>query len=162
MGTTNRSRSRRKEANLDINQARQMLPLVKSIVRDISEASDKLAKLSPESDRLDRHKTDLSWKERERRYAVHAELDATESARSAAMNELSTLGVAIIDPKGGVVGFPTRVNGRSARFTWEPGEDNVLFWSYVDEDVRRPIPAEWVNAAASKRNKTAERLDEAY
>ena len=113
MGTTNRSRSRRKEANLDINQARQMLPLVKSIVRDIAEACDKLAKLSPESDRLDRHKTDLSWKERERRYAVHAELDATESARSAAMNELSTLGVAIIDPKGGVVGFPTRVNGRS-------------------------------------------------
>ena len=50
--------------------------------------------------------------------------------------------VEITEP--GRVAFPTRINGRPAVFTWQLGEENVLFWNYEDEELRRPIPNEWV------------------
>ena len=62
------AKSKRKEVNLDLSTARQMLPLVRSIVKDIVDKQVQLLKLQPEQDSLDRHRHDLVWAERERRY----------------------------------------------------------------------------------------------
>ena len=69
---------------------------------------------------------------------------AAEGAYKQAVSELRDLGVALVDGESGRVAFPTRINGRPAVFTWQPGEDSVMFWSYEDEELRRPIPTEWV------------------
>lgn len=138
------AKSRRKDVNLDLPTARQMLPLVQSIVRDIVDRRSLLNRLQPERDSLERNRRDLTWAERDRRYRIQEEITATEGAYKQAVSELRDLGLALVDGNAGRVAFPTRINGRSAVFTWQPGEDNVLFWSYEEEDLRRPIPTDWV------------------
>ena len=138
------AKSKRKDVNLDLPTARQMLPLVESIVRDIVDRKHLLEKLHPEQENLERHRRDLAWQERARRYHIQEEITAAEGAFKQAITELRDLGIALVDGEAGRVAFPTRINGRPAVFTWQPGEDNVLFWSYEDEEVRRPIPKEWV------------------
>jgi hypothetical protein len=137
------AKSKRKEVNLDLSTARQMLPLVRSIVKDIIDRRTELQKLQPEQDSLDRHRHDLVWAERDRRYRIHEEIVAAEKALKTAVGELNDLGVALLDGERGRVEFPTRINGRPAVFSWQPGEENVGFWSYEEEDVRRPIPSDW-------------------
>ncbi|HVK07629.1 MAG TPA: DUF2203 family protein [Gemmataceae bacterium] len=138
------AKSKRKDVNLDLPTARNMLPLVQSIVRDIVTNRDQLTKLHPEQENLERHRRDLSWLERERRYHIQDEITATEGAYKQAVTELKELGLALVDGKAGRVAFPTRINGRPAVFTWQLGEDSVNFWNYEDEELRRPIPSEWV------------------
>jgi hypothetical protein len=138
------AKSKRKDVNLDLPTARQMLPLVKSIVADIVDRRSHLNRLHPEQETLERHRRDLTWPERERRYRIQEEITATEGAYKQAVSELRELGLAIVDVSSGRVAFPTRINGRAAVFTWQPGEDSVAYWSYEDEELRRPIPTEWV------------------
>jgi len=139
------AKSKRKEVNLELSTARQMLPLVRCIVTDILQHQGQLQKLHPEQANLERHRHDLVWAERERRYRIQEEILSTEKALKVAVAELQDLGVALIDSVRGRVGFPTRINGRPAAFSWQPGEDSVNFWSYEEEDVRRPIPPDWVS-----------------
>jgi len=138
------AKSKRKDVNLDLPTARQMLPLVKSIVADIVDRRTHLNRLHPEQESLERHRRDLAWQERARRYQIQEEIVAVEGAYKQAVSELKDLGLALLDVNRGRVAFPTRINGRPAIFTWEPGEDSVSYWSYEDEDLRRPIPTEWV------------------
>jgi hypothetical protein len=137
-------KAKRKDVNLDLPTARQMLPLVQSIVRDIVDRRTLLNRLHPEQESLDRQRRDLGWAERERRYHLQEEIVATEGAFKQAVSELKELGLALVDGSVGRVAFPTRINGRPAIFTWQLGEDSVQFWSYEDEELRRPIPNEWV------------------
>jgi hypothetical protein len=138
------AKSKRKDVNLDLPTVRQMLPLVKSIVADIVDRRSHLNRLHPEQESLERHRRDLAWQERARRYQIQEEIVATEGAYKQAVSELKDLGLALLDVNRGRVAFPTRINGRPAVFTWEPGEDSVVYWNYEDEDMRRPIPSEWV------------------
>ena len=138
------ARSRRKEVNLDLSTARLMLPLVRSIVGDIVETQRALNRLQPESESLERHRRELVWAERERRYRIEEEMKAAEQRLKSAVGELNELGLALLEGGEGRVGFPTRINGRPAVFSWQPGEEDVNFWSYEEEDTRRPIPDDWV------------------
>ena len=134
---------RKKEVTLDLTTARQMLPLVKSIVTDIVNSRQALNKLTPEQERLDRQRRELAWQERQRRYQVADEIAAAEKAWTAAVSELNGLGVTLVDDEAGEVDFPTKINGRAAAFTWRFGEDGVRHWHYQGEDQLRPIPPDW-------------------
>jgi hypothetical protein len=134
---------RKKGTSLDLTTARQMLPLVKSIVADIVTSRQAIAKLTPEHDRLERHRRDLVWLERERRYQVIDEIALAEKELSRAVGELSGLGINLVDDLAGEVDFPTKINGRAAAFTWRFGEDGVRHWHNQGEDQLRPIPADW-------------------
>lgn len=134
---------RKKAISLDLTTARQMLPLVRSIVVDIVTSRQAIAKLTPEQERLDRHRRDLVWLERERRYQVTDEIAAAEKVLLRAVGELSGLGINLTDDLIGEVDFPTKINGRPAAFTWKLGEEGVRHWHYQGEDQLRPIPADW-------------------
>lgn len=134
---------RRKEVSFDLATARQMLPLVRSIVSDLVNHQTALDLLAPEQERLDRHRRDLVWQERARRYQVTDEIAQTEKALAGAAAELTALGLSVVDPGDGEVDFPTRINGRPAAFNWRLGEDKVGFWHYSGEEARRPIPTDW-------------------
>lgn len=134
---------RRKEITLDLSTAQQMLPLVKSIVNDIVTFRNTLSRLTPEQERLDRHRRDLVWQERERRYQVREEIAVAQQKMSTALTELSELGLKLVDDQHGEIDFPTKINGRAAAFCWKLGEDGVRHWHYAGEEQRRPIPADW-------------------
>jgi hypothetical protein len=134
---------RRKDVNLDLATARQMLPLVRSIVTDIVDTTQRLATLTPERETLEEYRRSLSWASRQRRYAIRDEVEQAEKAIAGAVSELDGLGLSLVDGESGRVDFPTRINGRPAAFSWQLGEDGVSFWRYAGEELRRPIPADW-------------------
>ena len=63
-----------RETAMSLDAARDMLPLVQHIVGDILRHQSILVRLQPEQDRLDRHRRDLAWPERKRRYQIREEL----------------------------------------------------------------------------------------
>lgn len=134
---------RRKDVTLDLATARQMLPLVRSIVTDIVASNRRLAELAPQQELLDENRRALTWASRQRRYAIHEEVASTERSLDGAVNELSDLGLTLVDGGAGRIDFPTRINGRPAAFSWQLGEDGVDFWRYSGEEQRRPIPLDW-------------------
>jgi hypothetical protein len=133
---------RKEEVAVSLSTARQMLPLVRSIVSDIVTFREALSRLVPEQERLDRHRRDLVWQERQRRYQVSEEIRTAEAALTNASAELSALGVGLIDADAGEVEFPTKINGRPAAYSWKYGEDGVTFWHYAGEENRRPVAAD--------------------
>jgi hypothetical protein len=141
---------RKKDIALDLSTAKQMLPLVKSIVNDIVFSRQAITKLTPEQERLERHRRDLVWLERQRRYQVKDEIAAAEKMLNSALSELMGLGVNLMDDEAGEVDFPTKINGRSAAFTWKFGEDSLRNWHYNGEEQLRPIPKDWDQAGALK------------
>jgi hypothetical protein len=139
---------RKKDIALDLPTAQQMLPLVRSIVVDIMTSRQAITKLTPEQERLERHRRDLVWLERQRRYQVRDEIAAAEKTLTNALTELTGLGVNLVDDEVGEVDFPTKINGRSAAFTWKFGDDGLRNWHYSGEEQLRPIPKDWDQSSA--------------
>src|SRR5437868_4663071 len=125
---------RRKPVTPDFSTARQMLPLVRSIVADIVATNRRLAELAPQQEILDDARRGLNWASRQRRYAVHEEVSTAEKHLAGAVSELDELGLTLVDGSAGRVDFPTRINGRSAAFSWQLGEDALGFWRYTGEE----------------------------
>jgi hypothetical protein len=148
-------KSKRKTNTIDLPTARQMLPLVRSIVQDIVDQKRRLTDLVHEQYTLDRERRSLTWESRRRRYMVAEEVAQTERNYSSAIDELTKLGVALVDPNAGRVDFPTRINGRAAAFSWQVGEDGVEFWRYQEENQRRPIPRDWQPGTAIRPSREA-------
>src|SRR6516164_5213106 len=117
-----------------------MLPLVGRIVADVMRGHEQLAQLRPEQERLDRQRHTLAWPERSRRYQVQEEIAAVEKDLRKVYAELEGLGVAVLHGPSGLVGFPTIVNDRRAYFSWRPGEDGGVFWSFAGDPGRHTVP----------------------
>jgi len=133
---------------LSLKVVQKMLPLVQRIVDDLRANQKSLLRLQPEEERLDRHKRDLSWPERRRRYQIKEEVARADQDRESALAELRELGVSLLDADLGRVGFPTLVNNRKAFFSWHPGEDGLHSWHFADETSARPIPPAWFKEVA--------------
>jgi hypothetical protein len=142
-----------RDRNLTWVAANRMLPLVQRVVADVISCQQHLATIQPEKERLDRHRRDLTWPERSRRYQLDDEIADGERALRTAYGELESLGLALLDGETGRVGFPTLVNKRRAFFSWLPGESTLSFWQYADDAERRPIPAGWTKAEARQKTK---------
>src|SRR5262245_33221690 len=97
--------------------SRAMLPLVGRIVEDIVQYHNHLSRLRPELEALDRNRREWAWPQRARRYQLEEEIVAVDGKLRAAIVELEALGLAVLDPTDGLVGFPTLVNERRAFFS---------------------------------------------
>jgi hypothetical protein len=128
---------------MNLTTARKMLPLVSRIVTDILTHQSRLDVLYPRQNRLDRQKRDLVWQERQHRYAIHEEITQLDKNLQENAAELDLLGVALLDPVTGRVGFPTLVNNRPAYFAWSVGETAIQGWHFAGEDHCRTIPKSW-------------------
>lgn len=134
----------RGETVLSLHTVQRMLPLVQRIVEDILVTQGALRRLEPEEEVLDRNKRTLAWPQRQRRYQVKDDLARNNNELEVALGELRDLGVVLLDLDHGLVGFPTMVNNRRAYFSWQPGDKQMQYWTFADEDTRRPIPPAWL------------------
>jgi len=132
------------DAVLNLKTVQKMLPLVEHILSEVLARRRRIDQLAPEQDNLDRFRLDLSWPERQRRYALQEETASHERELSTAMEELTNLGVVLLSPTEGRVGFPTRVNDRAAFFSWQPGDEGLRNWHFAEETTPRPIPQSWL------------------
>jgi hypothetical protein len=130
-----------------------MLPLVKRIVADLLGYQQRLGKLLPEKNRLDHRRRSLAWPERARRYQLQEEIGSEERNLGAAVSELDNLGLILLDREIGLVGFPTLVNNQGAFFSWLPGEEKLVFWHFVEDTERRPVPASWMKKDSRRKAK---------
>ena len=121
--------------------ANRMLPLVQRIAADLVACQARLAQLQPKKDSLDRQRHTLAWPQRARRYQLQEQITGGEEEMRLVLGELDNLGLTLVDPGTGQIGFPTLVNRRRAFFSWLPGDDKLVFWHYLDDFERRPIPA---------------------
>jgi len=137
----------RREVLINLTTARNMLPLVGRIVDDIVHNHRMLVELLPQEELLHRQRRDLTWPERQRRYRIQEQIAAADRTYQEALTELAALGLVIVDSTEGRVGFPTMVNSRRAFFSWRRGEEDVQYWHYSEETVRRKIPLSWANEA---------------
>jgi hypothetical protein len=146
---SNTSRSTGREAIvLDLPTVRKMLPLVRHVVAELLTIEHQVGPLLWEQEGLERNRRNLSWPERQRRYHLQDEVARLDQQRRDAVAELRGLGVQVIDPTYGRVGFPTIVNTKPAYFSWQPGEEDVGYWHFAgDSDRRRPIPLSWTKEA---------------
>jgi hypothetical protein len=131
--------------------ASAMLPLVSRIAADLVQHENRLAALSPEKARLDARRRQLDWAGRSRRYHLDQEIAAIEGELRQCRSELQSLGVSVLDPRTGLVGFPTIVNDRRAFFSWQPGEAALACWNYAGDSDRQPVPESWTRPVRETR-----------
>jgi hypothetical protein len=144
----------RQKPTFTLSTARAMLPLVRRIVGDVVQAQSDINRRQPELENLQRHRRDLSWPERQRRYRLEDETHQAQRHLTEATGELDQLGIRLLDAASGEIGFPTSVNGKEAFYCWTPDEDGVQSWRYAAETDRRPLPPEGVGGSSSGyRNK---------
>src|SRR5260370_919606 len=136
------------EIILTWGSAERMLPLVSQIVAEILGHQTKLNRIQPEKDRLDRNRRNLDWPERSRRYGLQEEIAQEDLRIAANLAELDALGLTLVEPMLGQVGFPTLVNNRKAFFSWQPGEETIQYWHFAEDLDRRPIPATWMETSS--------------
>lgn len=122
-------------------QANAMLPLVRSIVKDISELAIRLRDRQARLDRMQRGGvgrgliTDAQLEEEQAAW----EIDSEKLQACAA--ELHDLGVELKDPFVGLVDFPCWCDGREIYLCWKLDEPQLGWWHEVDAGFagRRPL-----------------------
>src|SRR5947199_6550541 len=90
-------KTRRQPRPLDLPTARRMLPLVQRIINDLVQDHTALNRYTFEQEGLDRDKPNLSWPERQRRYAVQGEVVRLQSRLDEERKELELLGAVLIN-----------------------------------------------------------------
>jgi hypothetical protein len=131
--------------------AQRRLPLVRHIVAEAFQLQQRLAHMQTEKDHLDENRRSLAWPGRSRRYQLQEEIATQEQTLRVVLSELEALGVVLVAPEHGQVGFPTLVNNRPAFFSWRPGEDDVRHWHFADDLSRQPIPENWTKNEPRRR-----------
>lgn len=137
-----RRSARRRPIVFELPVADQMLPLVQRIVADIVERSVRLGHLRLESQR-ERANTSKSWQRRCNRFKIEDQIQHDEKCLEDLRQELSDLGIKLLDAPHGIVGFPTIVNGSLAYLVYRHEDDGVWYWRYRDQPKLRPIPECW-------------------
>ncbi len=135
-----------------VEEANRMLPLVRAIARDWLELSDSVIERRERINRLmagrDIDADDFYGQELRQ---SQADLEKDLKRLREYVEELRQLGV---EPKqGGMIDFPSLMDGRIVYLCWQPGEPEVLYWHDLDAGYagRQPLTA---TAAASEDEDT--------
>jgi hypothetical protein len=125
-----------------VEQANALLPLVRAITADIVELSGNmvdrrrrlnLLRSDRRSDTHDIYSEELAQ--------VDRDLEADRARLFEFAAELRELGVELKDAVGGLVDFPTKIEGRPAYLCWKVGEADVAHWHECDAGFagRKPL-----------------------
>jgi hypothetical protein len=114
-------------------QANATLPLVKAIIRDITELAHDLR---DRHERLTRLKPKegggLSEAHREEIEQARSEIERGKAKMADYEKELRELGVELKDYFTGLIDFPCWMDGREVCLCWRHGEADVAHWHEVD------------------------------
>ena len=117
-----------------VEEANAMLPLLRSILRDITalagdlrERHERLARLQPAEDAA---RPADAYQEELQQVRDKFERDAERMREYE--DELRKLGVELKDYQTGLVDFPCRMGGREVYLCWRLGEPEVAHWHEVD------------------------------
>jgi hypothetical protein len=116
-----------------VAEANSALPLVRAIVRDITELAKELRE---RHERLIRagcdDRSSLSAAHDEELQLVRAELDNGQKRMEEYARELGQLGVELKDYFSGLIDFPSVMDGRLVYLCWRLGEPEVAHWHELE------------------------------
>jgi hypothetical protein len=145
--TTNKRKRGKKY--FSVSEANAMLPLVRSIVKDITELASNLRDRHERLERLGGGKRGaLGDAYQEELQTLHDDLSRAEEKMQEFVQELSTLGIELKDPFIGLIDFPAWMNGHEVYLCWRLGEPEVAHWHEVDAGFagRQKLSAEEVHS----------------
>jgi hypothetical protein len=127
------AKSPAKKKYYTVVEANAALPLVRAIIRDVTELA---------RDLRDRHErlSNLGAGERRGRSEAHqeemdqaqAEFDRGRERMEELEGELRDLGVELKDPFTGLLDFRARMDGRDVYLCWRLGEPEVAYWHELE------------------------------
>jgi hypothetical protein len=111
----------------DVEKANLVLPLVRTIVRDVVLEFRALRNAGREQRALQVESMGTATSER-RIHDLQATVNEASLRIEGYLHELEDLGVEVRDLELGLVDFPTLVRGEPAYLCWRHDEDHVSFW----------------------------------
>jgi hypothetical protein len=144
MSTSKRKRNKKYFSPAEANAT---LPLVRAIVKDIT---DLAASLRDRHERVTRLGGDrgLGEAHREELQPLQDELERAQARMKDYVDELKSLGVELKDYYTGLVDFPAWIDGHEVYLCWRLGEADVGHWHELDAGFagRRKLKAEQVHS----------------
>lgn len=125
--------------------ATKMLPLVRSIVADITQLSRSIDVQREQLRGVDALPETIDQPNyREELSDIRGSLAEDEQRLAACLSELSALGLQAHIPFDGSVDFPAIMNRRSIQLCWQPEDDQVDHWHEVGQskDERKKVDAQ--------------------
>ncbi|WP_153555504.1 DUF2203 domain-containing protein [Roseimaritima sediminicola] len=123
-------------------QANEMLPLLRRIVRDWMRLSDTVQSQQAQREGLKMlHQTVDRKAYSEELAEVEQSLVEDHDRLEDCCEELRSLGVELHSPEDGSVDFPALLDGREVRLCWRAGEPTVEYWHEIGQPhARRRYP----------------------
>lgn len=128
---------RGQETVFDFTLAMDALPLIRRIVADIAQGKANLTQRQTERRLLDKSADGC------KRFQLDDQIRELRTQLRAVIDELHKVGVTLLDPLRGDVGFPTIVNGSLAYLVYRTNEEGIRSWRYRDQTKLRPVPSHW-------------------
>jgi hypothetical protein len=130
MATAKRSKAKK---HYTVDEANAMLPLLRSILRDITELA---CGLREREERLRRVRVPagaahLAYTEELEQ--VNADFERDQERLGEYIDELKKLRVELKDPFVGLIDFPCLLDGREVYLCWRLGEPEVAHWHELDK-----------------------------
>jgi hypothetical protein len=126
-------KSARTRKYFSVAEANASLPLIRAIVRDITQLAHDLRERDERLSRVNaadrRHRAVAYQEELEQ---MQAEFDRGRERMLEYERELQNLGVELKDYYTGLIDFPCRMNGREVYLCWRLGEPEVAHWHELD------------------------------
>jgi hypothetical protein len=133
-----------KRKHYTVAEANAALPLMRSILRDITQLAvevrdryEHLARIRPSDEKAQpsAHEEEL--------HGMQTELTRARDRMQEYMDELKSLSVELKDPYVGLIDFPCWLDDREVYLCWKLGEPEVAHWHELDSGFagRQPIQA---------------------
>ncbi len=114
-------------------EANATLPLLRSILRDVTELARDLQDRHERLARVRSHqKAVMDEAHREELLQIEQEFEHGKERMQAFLDELQQLGVELKDPLTGLVDFRSQMQGREVYLCWRLGEPEVAYWHELD------------------------------
>jgi hypothetical protein len=127
-----KSKPRRGKKYYTAAEANVALPLVRAIVRDISELASELRERYERLSASRPERGAMSDLHREEWQHVEEEFERGQERLRDYQQELEKLGILLKDPYSGLVDFPCWMDGHEVYLCWRLGEPEVAHWHEID------------------------------
>lgn len=126
---------------ISIEEADRMLPLLRRIVRDITQKWEliifKRTELECLEKGVDQELQELSPEEKKSKVeGLKVDLNYLIDKINSYIREVEDLGCFVEEFKRGIINFPSLYNGRKVFLCWLPEEEHVRHWHELDESFK--------------------------
>jgi hypothetical protein len=136
--STKRPRSKK---YFTVAEANAALPLLRAILRDVTELAKDLFERQERLSRVQKTSSRVDQPHQEEVQRMMEELEADQERMREYLQELKNLNVELKDYFTGLIDFPCRREGRDVYLCWRLGEPDVAHWHEIDAGFagRQPL-----------------------